>query len=126
MKEKKSVPSARQFATQAVKDELSKDTQGCFVAAMLMLSFALSLGFGFYLVFVLVKASLAYPAADRSTAIKDALQILTTIGTLFSPLLAFVLGYYFHQSQAARQQADKSSGSSDTSDAAEKLGDAEN
>src|SRR5687768_8017577 len=108
MKEKKSV-------TESVQDEFNKDTQGCFVAAILMISFAGSLACGFYLVIVIVHASLAYAPADRSTAIKDALQILMTIGTLFSPLLAFVLGYYFNQSQAARNQADKSSVSSDAS-----------
>lgn len=113
-------------AAQTVKDEIGKDTVGCIVAVGLIACFAGSLGFGFYLVCVLVKASLAYEAAERSTAIKDALQILTTIGTLFSPLLAFVLGYYFHQSQAtqseaARQQAE-SGGSGDTSKAAEKPG----
>jgi hypothetical protein len=42
--------------------------------------------------------------------IKDALQIVTTIGSLFSPLLAFVLGYYFNHSQMARDASNKSQG----------------
>jgi len=107
MKKNKSV-------TESFQDELDKDAQGCFVAAILMISFAGSLGCGFYLVIVIVHASLAYAPADRSTAIKDALQILMTIGTLFSPLLAFVLGYYFNQSQSAHNQVNKSVASNDT------------
>jgi Na+/serine symporter len=123
MKEQKSVPSTHPSTAQTVRKELTKNTVGCFVAAGVIVFFGLSLLYGFHLVSVLVNASLAYEATERSTAIKDALQILTTIGTLFSPLLAFVLGYYFHQSQEARQQADNSSGSSDTSGAAEKPSD---
>ena len=115
MKENKSV-------TESFQDEFNKDAQGCFVAAILMISFAGSLGCGFYLVIVIVNASLAYTPADRSTAIKDALQILMTVGTLFSPLLAFVLGYYFNQSQSARNQVDKSGVSNDAAEQSNEQG----
>lgn len=91
------------------KKEVGKDTQGCFVAAILMFCFTASLLWGFWQVSQIIGAVLKpeIAAAERSTAIKDSLQIFTTIGTLFSPLLAFVLGYYFNQSQAARNSADK-------------------
>ena len=113
--------------TESFQDELNKDAQGCFVAAILMISFAGSLGFGLYLVFIIVNASLGYEPAARSTAIKDALQILMTIGALFSPLLAFVLGYYFNQSQSAHNQLNKSVVSNDaTNQPEEKTGESLN
>lgn len=98
--------------TETVQEEFNKDTQGCFVAAILMLSFAGSLAWGFWLVgYIIYKTFNADtpPTADNFSAIiKDSLQVVTTIGTLFSPLLAFILGYYFNQSQQARVQTEKS------------------
>lgn len=97
-------------ALESVQEEFSKDTQGCFVAAVLMLSFAISLFWGLWLVSYIIYTTLhtdKVTTADLNAIIKDALQILVTIGTLFSPLLAFVLGYYFNQSQAARNEQKK-------------------
>lgn len=116
MAENNSVTSTVTSTAQSVQEEFSKDTQGCFVAAILMLSFAVSLLWGFgqvsYIIYKILESPTATPA-DRSSAIKDAIQILMTIGTLFSPLLAFVLGYYFNQSQHARIQVDRSGVTSD-------------
>ncbi len=111
-----SVTATVAATAQSAQEEFSKDTQGCFVAAVLMLSFAGSLCWGFWQVSAIIGTTLnsnTATATDRSAAIKDALQVLLTIGTLFSPLLAFVLGYYFNHSQSARIQADKSGVTSD-------------
>ena len=106
--------------TDSAKEEINKDTQGCFVAAILLLSFAGCLIWGCWQVSEIIGAAIkieSITSADRSAAIKDSLQILLTIGTLFSPLLAFVLGYYFNQSQAARAESKKSDKTAKAKDA---------
>jgi hypothetical protein len=70
--------------------------------------FAMSLGVSFVVMGGLLAGAIYRPNATMVAVVptlKEGLEILRLSGSLFSPLLAFVLGYYFNQSTRTAAEA---------------------
>ncbi len=79
----------------------SKDKAAISIANKIVYIFALSLGCSFLLIGVVIYLALHRPT-EVTTIIVPALggnlfEAIKIIGTIFSPLLAFILGYYFNK-----------------------------
>jgi len=95
-------------------DKGTRDYYAGHLADSLMNVFAASVFCAFLVVGGLIYGAFNHKAAEISNVssiLKEALDVVRLVGALFSPLLAFVLGYYFNQSaQAAAKLAGADAG----------------
>ncbi|MDR3707734.1 MAG: hypothetical protein P4L33_05510 [Capsulimonadaceae bacterium] len=68
------------------------------VASKLILIFGWAIAGAFLVIFCLIALAVRFPetvANKLAAEIDEILRVLQVVGTMFSPLLAFILGYYF-------------------------------
>jgi len=95
-----SISRTNHSATRLPAEEI-KDLDAGLLAQGLLNIFGVSVCVAFIVLGLAVIGALYRPGSTNLAVVpmfKEALEILRLVGALFSPLLAFVLGYYFNQS----------------------------
>lgn len=86
------------FLTKPADMRLVKENNAIIIARLVLYTFAGSLIGSFIVILILLGFAIFYPAlvVDKiSPTIGSFLEIIKVVGAIFSPLLAFILGYYF-------------------------------
>ena len=80
--------------------DINRETSALRIAQMIIRTFQVSLYVGLGLIVVLIIAFTVNPELVSALlpSLGSVLEVITTIGAIFSPLLAFILGYYYNRS----------------------------
>ena len=89
-----------------LKRRLGKESNAHLIALLIVITFCLNLFFVFVSYWVVLYDVVGNDSsADLSTVYGMLRDSLSEVGTLFAPLLAFILGYYFNESRNRRDSS---------------------